>query len=1109
MGTELHSSFISPRPRQYDAILDWAPVVFLMSGVTVEMVTDPLENLHILEPIKALFLHSIAICGVSSSVFLLIYRTFFLKKLIIPLILGLLLIVGSLLVQLLLVCPWLYEDLPFGRNSVLEIIAKKSFLWAGLGLLMTGLFLAALEVRRIHLSLLLETEALNKEILGRKQVDQELISSEQRYRAVIDTSADGFAVINRDGRFTEVNDAYALLSGYSREELLTMHVADLDIGEQPEEMLAHSHEIMAKGTDLFESVQRAKDGTIRQVEVSISFWPIGGGQFFTFVRDIRSRKRSESLLRTRVELSSLAAHASINELLQAALAAAESYTDSRIGFFHLIDKDQENVRLQTWSPNTLDGPCSAEAKGQHYPISQAGVWVDCFYARQPVIHNDYANLTHRKGLPPGHVPVIREMAIPILREDLVVAIFGVGNKPTEYTQDDVDAVQNIASLVMDLVTRKQMQEALRQSEERYRTLVETTFDMVWETDTGERITYVSPRVESLLGFHPNEVIGKTPYELMPEEEVERVRALFGEVIAVSQSIFSMENTLRHRDGHLVVMEVCGVPYYSIDGRLMGYRGTNRDITERKRAETALRQSEERYRSLVETSSDWIWEIDATGRYTYVSPKGEEFLGYPTNEILGATPFDFMPEDEARRVEAIFFELISKRQPVIAIENVNRRSDGRLIVLETTGVPFFGVDGTFLGYHGTDRDITERRRAEKERLEMERRLLHTQKLESLGVLAGGIAHDFNNLLMAILGNLDLVLLDLTPSSPVRAGVKQAIQATRRATDLTRQMLAYSGRGHFVITHLDLNKLVMENVELFRTAITRTVTMKVDLAPHETPVKADAGQMQQVVMNLLTNAVEAMEGRAGVITLSTGMMECNEEYLAKSRIEEKPEPGLFIFVEVADTGCGMDEETQLRLFDPFFTTKFTGRGLGMSALLGIVRGHKGAILVDSAVEQGTTIRVLFPACDETIPSSESEVTSSPLSSGMIVPLSRILVVDDDETVRVLCQKLVKRLGHQAVSAADGEEAVKLFEKEGDTIACVLLDLTMPRMDGLETFRAMKKMRPDVRVILSSGYSECESIQRFSGEGLSGFIQKPYNLRELGKRIAEVLGSTANPF
>jgi len=407
------------------------------------------------------------------------------------------------------------------------------------------------------------------------------------------------------------------------------------------------------------------------------------------------------------------------------------------------------------------------------------------------------------------------------------------------------------------------------------------------------------------------------------------------------------------------------------------------------------------------------------------------------------------------------------------------------------------------------DISQRKQLEEQRLESERRLLHSQKLESLGVMAGGIAHDFNNLLAAMQGNLELALEKLPDASSARSRIDQAHIAARRAMELTRQMLAYSGRGQFHIQDVDMNELVQQNISMFKSVIAKTVSLEMNLSANLPGISADIGQIQQVVMNLITNASEAIGDRPGIMFLSTGVMDCEDHYLSQSRIEVKPKPGRFAWLEVADTGMGMDGETMARIFDPFFSTKFTGRGLGMSAVLGIVRGHSGAILVDSEPGQGTTIRVLFPVpapgaahpeslsenAPSVVPVAEQSTTAEPLRQRLV------LVVDDEQIVRELCEEALQHLGYRVLSAADGLEALEVFQENIQAIDCVLLDLMMPRMNGVAAFAELRRLKPGIRVILCSGYSEQEATQRFQGQGLAGFLQKPFRIEDLRGELERV--------
>ena len=359
-------------------------------------------------------------------------------------------------------------------------------------------------------------------------------------------------------------------------------------------------------------------------------------------------------------------------------------------------------------------------------------------------------------------------------------------------------------------------------------------------------------------------------------------------------------------------------------------------------------------------------------------------------------------------------------------------------------------------------------------------------------------------MAMLGNMDLALASLPPGSPAADRIGQAVIAGNLAAGLTNRMLAYSGRGSFVVEEIDLSELVEENAAMLKAAIAKSATFIQQLRRDLPPLIADAAQVQQIVMNLITNASEALGDGAGTITLSTGVRECDTAYLLRSCLEEKPAPGTYLWLEVADTGCGMNAATTQKLFDPFFTTKFTGRGLGMSAVLGIVRGHRGAILVDSAPERGTTIRVLFPigsATRETPHAGAPDAVAPGLEHGLV---GTVLIVDDEDFVRSVCSGMASQLGLDVLTAVDGADAVRVFREQRSSIRAVLLDMTMPQMDGLATFRALRLIAPDVRVILCSGFSEQEVSARFAGEGLAGFLQKPYGLEKLRMTLGRILGS-----
>ena len=637
---------------------------------------------------------------------------------------------------------------------------------------------------------------------------------------------------------------------------------------------------------------------------------------------------------------------------------------------------------------------------------------------------------------------------------------------------------------LDITERKRNEEALRLRDR----AVASSLNAVVIAGLDGRIADTNDAFMRMWGYSPEEATELTVRQLgMDPDDVDGfVSQIQGNGFAAGESI------ARHKDGTPFHIQVSASLVTDASGAPAGMLSTFIDITERKRAEEALLRSEAVLRSMLDATQAGVGLL-VNRRFQQVNASLCRITGYSREELLGLTTRVLYPSDEEfERVGRVVYPQI-EREGLGSMEARMQHKSGAALDVILTLSPFDPANPD-TGVTATVLDITERKQAERERLELERQLLHAQKLESLGILAGGIAHDFNNLLMAILGNLDVALLDLSPNSPARARIGQAVQAVRRATDLTRQMLAYSGKGKYVVTRMDLSNMVRENADLFRTAIPKTVAIHLLLATEPAVIEADPGQVQQVVMNLITNAAEAIGEQPGAITITTGVQECDEACLGRSRIDERPPAGRFVFLEVSDNGCGMDEDARQRLFDPFFTTKFTGRGLGMSAVLGIVRGHGGAILVDSAHRQGTTVRVLFPACEPHAETPHAAQDAPTGASDLALGAGVVLVVDDEEVVRGLCAAFVEHFGFTALQAADGEEALALFEENAGRIACVLLDLTMPRLDGVRTFQEMKRRRPEIPVILSSGYNQQDATRRFTGEGLAGFIQKPYRFEEL---------------
>ncbi len=395
-------------------------------------------------------------------------------------------------------------------------------------------------------------------------------------------------------------------------------------------------------------------------------------------------------------------------------------------------------------------------------------------------------------------------------------------------------------------------------------------------------------------------------------------------------------------------------------------------------------------------------------------------------------------------------------------------------------------------------LHRQQQAEEERRHLEIQMLQTQKLESLGVLAGGIAHDFNNLLTSVIGYSELARAQLPASSAVGGFIDEAVEGARRAAELTQQMLAYSGKGKLMVEPVQLSVLVTEITRLLEVSISKKCVMRFDLMEDLPACMVDATQIRQVVMNLIINASDAIGERSGVISVTTGAAWCDQKYLAETFINDPIPEGLYVHLEVSDTGVGMTAETQARIFDPFFTTKFTGRGLGLAAVLGIVRGHNGAMRVYSEVGNGTTFKVLLPA----VPNAETVQPASTAEQAHWTGRGSVLVVDDEESIRALTQQMLQQMGFDVTTASNGREGVDVFRDMAASNPLVLLDLTMPQLDGTAAFAQLRQIRPDVRVILMSGYGEQTIDTKFAGKGLAGFLQKPFRLSELRELVSSIV-------
>lgn len=504
----------------------------------------------------------------------------------------------------------------------------------------------------------------------------------------------------------------------------------------------------------------------------------------------------------------------------------------------------------------------------------------------------------------------------------------------------------------------------------------------------------------------------------------------------------------------------------------------------KEALTRLSAEKEKTEMTLSSIGDGVLTVDREGRITYMNPVAEVCTGWRSDEALGRNFKDcYVTRGKSDRMESEAHapcSLLSRNGEQRTIEEVwspikdrNSMEEGHVIVF---------------------RDVTEKRN-------LERRLQQAQKLESLSVLAGGIAHDFNNLLTVVLGHAELALNEISPMSPAHGSLTEITAAARRAADLSLQMLAYTGKTVITPERVGLSELVGEMAHLLKTAIPKKVNLTLNLEPGLPPIQADPTQIRQIVMSLILNASEALGSRGGAIAVSVGVTRRDEEFLRNTELHDDLPPGLYVSLKVTDTGTGMDENTRSRIFEPFFSTKFPGRGLGLAAVLGIVRAHRGTIKVGSEPGKGSTFEVLFPSLEEGEDTTRLPVPSPPTDwRGQ----GTILLVDNEESLVALGTRMLEHLGFTVLTASDGVQAVELYRARGKEIDLVLMDLTMPLMDGAEALGELRRLNPDVPVVLASGYAENDVSSQIGGKMPSGIIRKPYTLAKLREALAGLLST-----
>ena len=592
----------------------------------------------------------------------------------------------------------------------------------------------------------------------------------------------------------------------------------------------------------------------------------------------------------------------------------------------------------------------------------------------------------------------------------------------------------------------------------------------------------------MLGMSWDEMVGKKCYEVFSSVHCHTPECPLTRIMAGEKRVES-DVVKQDQNSHMIPCIVTATPYAEPDGTLVGIVEDFKDITRRKQAEETLRRSEEKYRIVLEASPDPVVVYNMAGEVIYLNPAFTGVFGWAQEDLLGKK-IDYVPRENRPEIQTMIDRMLAG-ESFSSVESRRYTKKGNILDVRISVAVYTDRNGIPEGSVHILRDVTERKR-------LKAQMRQVQKMESIGTLAGGIAHDFNNLLMGIQGNVSLMLMDTDAVSPDYDRLINIEKQVKSGAKLTSYLLGYARKGKYEINPLDLNQVVKEVNETFiRTK--KEITVHNDLAEDLSVIEADKGQIEQVLLNLFINAADAMPD-GGDLFLKT--MKVTDKDM-QGRMY-KPEPGNYVLLTVTDSGVGMDEEIQERIFEPFFTTKEMGRGtgLGLASVYGIIKSHHGYIEVESSKGKGTTFRIYLPA-------SEKEIQKIVETTDEIVKgAETVLLVDDEDIILEVSCELLETIGYRVLTAGCGKESIEIYKNNRDKIDIVVLDMVMPDINGAVVYKRLKEINPDVKVLLSSGYSIDGHATEILNQGCDGFIQKPFTLQSLSRKIKDILEKDFEP-
>jgi PAS domain S-box-containing protein len=646
-------------------------------------------------------------------------------------------------------------------------------------------------------------------------------------------------------------------------------------------------------------------------------------------------------------------------------------------------------------------------------------------------------------------------------------------------------------LIKEIEIRTKAENAFRASEERYRLLADNVTDVIWTRDLNLNLTYISPSILNQQGYSVEEAKNRTLEESWTSDSFKLVRKVFEEEMEIEKSkkadlsrSRTIEVEVNCKDGSTKWTEAKMSFLRNQDSVPVGIIGVTRDITERRRAEQALRKSEEKYKNLVENIKEVIYTIDDSGIVTYISPAIKTILDYDSSEIIGRSFTEFIYSEDLLRQKERFERVLSG--PIGPDEYRLLSKSGEIRWAQTSSMPILEKNQT-VGLQGVLSDITESKRLQSQ-------LQQARKMESFGTLAGGIAHDFNNFLGIIIGNTELAMDDVPKWNPAYLNLEEILESSLRARDVVRQLLSFARRTQLEKKPVNIGKIMQESLKLLRSSIPTSIEIRQIIPKDIDTILANSTQLNQILINLSTNAHHAMPN-GGILEVSLENVEHE-----KNRAAQHPDlnPGRYVNLKVSDTGHGISSMEIDRIFDPYFTTKQVGKGTGMglSVVHGLIRGHEGAISVKSKYGQGTTFSILFPVIEKQTAIETEPIKELPTGN------EKILLVDDEKSILFTGRNLLERLGYQVETRQNPIEALDLFRVDPNQFDLMITDMTMPNMTGDKLVQEILKIRPDMPIILNTGFNEKIDEEKAKQIGIRQYIEKPFNRRILANVVREVL-------